>query len=489
MSVTRFGNSNWYQGPNFRRPPLPYGNLVPNVTHSSSERPHSDAAVAAWLPLADTTDNRAMGFFVRQEEPSKDYLVLTPGKVVSFSRENLGMVVDDGPLGRLVPAGVRIAWAAAGAGDTVLEYNATDVAQFTQDLTTGVAVAAAASYTKAQVEAALLGRGLLRPSEALEDFISSPVGVIPQSAYAWAGGDGLQPAGYNFHNYKRQHKSQLLCDWVLRFPFAPAGTATARDIPAIGTVVAADTEVETPAVAGDAAWVTGAGGELASVLGLEGAGTRYGSVTNTDYVGLVLGALRIEVVPHLPFSITRAAVDITSTILQNRKCSIEDLIYDGDYYVDTELGIVFMYEAGGNALPTGMAAADIINVQQHSAHTDYISDLAMIVGDVRPGDLLVCDSKSNLRPFVPRPAETQASTAGSTDYVDPATYDRPEDVIAQVLTFSRYPREDMSKVKTFYENLPTGLVDQMPGSATDGYTDNQTYAGGGQFEVIINFLK
>lgn len=483
----RFGAARYL--PNYKPLPVPYGNIVPNVTHSPSERPHSDVAAAAWLPLTSSAVNLANGFFVRTEGPTGDYIVLTPGKLVAVTRENLGLTYDDGPVGRVVPAGVRIAWAAAADDDDVLEYGATDVSEMIEDLTTGAPVAAAVVYTKEEVVAGLVGRGLLAPSEALEDFVSRPVGVIPQSMYAWCGGDGLNPTAYRHHNYKRQHKSQLLCDWVLRVPFVPGSTLVNRDIPAISAVVTDVSEVETPDTAGDAAWCTGAGGQLASVLTLSGTGTRYGTLAHSDYVGLVLGALRIEHAPHIPITITRSGSDITSTIMVRRLQRINDLTQVGDYYVDLDLGIVFFYESGGNALPSGMAANDIISFRQHSAHVQSVSDLACIVGDVRPGDLLVCDAKSNFRPFVARPAETQAENAGSTDYVDPTTYDRPEDVVAQVLTFSRYPRESMERVKTFYDNLPTGILDKMPGSATGGYTDNLTYASGGQFEVVINLTK
>lgn len=480
----RFGANRY--SPNFRPVPLPFGNLIPNVTHSDSVRPHSDVAAAAWLPLSETQTNQDAGFFVTQEEQTKDFIVITPGKLVAVTRESLGLSYDVGPVGRLVPAGVRIAWAAAAGGNDILEYTATDVAQFIEDLTTGAPVAAAVSYTKTEVETALVKRGLLRPSESAEDFISAPVGVIPQSAYAWCGGDGLQPAGYRFHNYKRQHKSQLLCDWALRLPYVPSSSLVSRVAPAISATVAAIGEVETPASGTDAAWITGAGGELAT-LGLD---SRYGTPAHSDYVAAVLGAMRIEAAPHLPFRVgTSGGTDKSAQVLVRRVNCIDDLSYDGDYYIDTEMGIVFFYEAGGNALPNGLDATDLFVFSQHSVHVDAISALVSVVGDVRPGDYLVCDAKSNFRPFVARPAETQANNAGSADYVDPATYDNAEDIVAQVLTFSRYPDESMDKVKTFYDNLPTGLADKMPGSATGGYTDNLTYAGGGQFEVVINLLK
>lgn len=480
---SRFGASRY--SPNWRGPRTPYGNLVPNVTHSSSERPHSDVAAAAWLPINDSATNQGMGFFVRREEPTGDYLVMTPGKLVAVTRENLGLEYDEGPLGRLVPAGVRINWAAAASGTNIIEYTALDVAEFIEDVTTGEPVAAAVSYTKNQVTVALRARGLLRSTESAEEFISKPVGVAPQSVYAWCGGDGLQPAGYRQHNYKRQHKSQLLCDWALRLPFVPpAALVQTTTVAVTGNEATGIADLE----AGVNTWVTGGGGGLAA-LGLT---ARYGTPAHSDYVGFVVGAHRIEVAPHIPMLITSGGNDITSQVAVRRMSSINDLSYEGDYYIDTELGIIFFYESGGNALPNGLTVGDIINVSAHGALAPgaaaYVTDLASVGGDVRPGDLLVCDAQSNFRPFVPRPAETTI-VDNQVEYVDPATYDRPEDVVAQVLTFSRYPDEGMDMVKTFYDNLPTGLADRMPGSATEGYTDNLTYALGGQFEVIVNFLK
>lgn len=494
----RFAAANYT--PSHREMPLPYGNMIPNVTHSTSDRPHSDVAAAAWLPLADTDVNRSMGFFVRVQYPAKDYFVITPGKAVAVTRENLGLSYDEGPLGRLVPAGVRICWAAAGNGDTILEYGAVDVSEGIEDLTSGAPVTAAVSYTKAQVTAALIKRALLRPSEGLEAFISKPVGVLPQSALAWCGGDGLQPVGYRKHNYKKQHKSSLLCDWVLRLPYVPSGTLTAVEVPSIATVVASINEIETSAevpsssthaglggaaATQDGAWVTGAGGEMLSI-GL----SKFGVPSHSDYVGLVLGVYRADAAPHLPVKIfSTGGVDKTSSVLVRQVACIDDLSREGDYYISLEPGILFIYESGGNALPTGLAATDYVTISAHSKHETYVSDLASIVGDVRPGDQLVIDGKSNFRPYIARPAETQTGTAGSVDYVDPSTFDRPEDIVGQVLTFKRYPSESMQMVKTFYDNLPTGLADAMPGSATGGYTQNLTYAGGGRFEVIVNLLK
>lgn len=466
--MNRAGN---FQNPPLRGPVTPYGNLIPGATHSESVTPHTDVAPASWLPLAETDTNKKNGFSVWKEENKRDYIVITTGKPVALTRENLGLGYDDGPEGRVVPAGVRVAWAAAAAGDAVIEYGAIDVQERIQDITTGQPVEAPVSYTKAQVTAALQKRGLIYSSESAEDLISLPVGVINISAYAWCGGDGIQPAGYRFRNYKRQHKVSLLCDWVLSVPQVPSPQLTSLDVVAIdstpttGSTLESIAGTETPKNAGDVSWVTGDNDEIGT-LGLD---VRYGNL-GTDYVGIVLGARRIEVVPHLQFKITRGGVDITSTVAKNRVGSPSELSSDGDFYVDTEMGIIFFYEEDGDGLPAGLQAADVISFAKQANHTDYVSSLVSAVGDIRPGDLVVVDALSNFRKFV----------SGT---------DKPEEVVGQVLTLSRYPREAMAMTKTYHDELPTGLKDKMPGSATEGYTDSQTYGGGGQFHVLINLTK
>jgi hypothetical protein len=470
--------------PNFRKPVVPFGNIIPEVHSSSSERPWLDSQVANWLPLGDTTTNRTMGFIVYEEPVKKDFFVITPGKLVGITRERISLTGFNGPVGRLVPAGIKLAWEEAAGDDVVLQYKNVDVERRTEDLATGTFVAGEVEYTKDELTAALQSRGLLKTTETLSDFVSEPVGIVPQAQWESPGGDGTQPSGFKFHNYNRGNRSQILCDYVLTYPLTPSGVATTT-VPVIGTVVDAlsDLSALEPSSSGSGFWILPA--VVESLLG-----ARYGAITNENFIGLSLGRRRLEVAPHLTFKITRGATDRTDLVLVRKKNHINELTKEGDYFVDLELGIIFFYEAGGDGIPVNLAAADVVSGQYLLAFSTWTSHLAHIRGDIYPGQLLTYDKYSNFAPFVPRPAETDVDgTPGSVDLVDPSTYTRPERIVGQALTFSSYPRDGMDKVHTWYSNLPTGVLDKMPGSATGGFTDQQTYTGSGQYMVLVNLLK
>lgn len=472
--------------PNFRKPVVPFGNIIPEVHSSSSERPWLDSQVANWLPLCDSDTNRSMGFIVYEEPVKKDYFVITPGKLVSITRERISLTGFNGPVGRLVPAGIKLAWEEAEDGDTVLQYQNIDIERRTEDLATGTFVTATRNYTKAQLTAALKSRGLLQGAESLSDFVSEPVGIVPQAQWESPGGDGTQPSGFKFHNYNRGNRSQILCDYVLTYPLTPGGSQTTT----VGVFsdklssTPANAQLELETADGDGKWID------STVLAASGLVTRYGTVTNTNFVGLALRRRRLEIAPHLSFKIeTSGGVDKTDLILVRRKNHINELTKVGDWFVDLELGIIFFFEDGGNGLPTGLVATDVVKGQYLQDFSTWTSHLAHIRGNIYPGQLLTYDKYSNFAPFVPRAAEAETVTEGSVDYVDPTSYTRPERIVGQALTFSSYPRDGMDKVHTWYSNLPTGVLDKMPGSATGGFTDQQTYTGSGQYMVLVNLLK
>lgn len=472
--------------PNFRKPVVPFGNIIPEVHSSSSERPWLDSQVANWLPLGDTATNRGMGFIVYEEPIKRDYFVVTPGKLVGITRERISLTGFNGPVGRLVPAGIKLAWEAADGADVVLEYTNTDVERRTENLATGTFVTAAVTYTKDVLTAALKSRGLLQGTDVLDAFISEPVGIVPQAQWESPGGDGTQPSGYKFHNYNRGNRSQILCDYVLTYPLTPGGSqsTTARAFAEKLNTDPATAQTQLGAGDGLGLWITSA------ILTSSGLVARYGTVTNVNFVGLALTRRRLEIAPHLSFKIeTAAGADKTDTILVRKKNHINELTSVGDWFVDLELGIIFFYEAGGDALPSGVLDTDVVKGQYLRDFSDWTSHLAHIRGNIYPGQLLTYDKYSNFAPFIPRPAETEAGTEGSVDFVDPTLYTRPERIIGQALTFSSYPRDGMDKVHTWYSNLPTGVLDKMPGSATGGFTDQQTYTGSGQYMVLVNLLK
>jgi hypothetical protein len=513
---------------NHKQPVVPYGNLIPSIEHSGSDRPHSDIAAAEWLPLEMTATNTDMGFFSYLDGRRNDYMVMMPGKLVALTREPLSIrqMVGEGPVGRGVPAGVKISWAAAGGSDDILEYTALDVTYGTTDLTTGVAVTAAVAYDKDAVELALASRGLLFDGESAEDFISRPVGITPFAVHAWAGGDGLQPSGYNFHNYKREHKTQILCDLVVRLPRVPVDSVTidaddydaaglGGDGPTVLTNLSRRSELQDgdPGFLADP-WLSGA--NFATYFG-----DRYkDGITNTEFVVLGLGYRHIAL-PSFLHSITVTAdgggADKTATVLARKRSHINSLSAEGDYFVDPGLGVIAFYVAGGNSLPATMAVNDDFTFDAHSSAAELVTEdgsdsptlnppsvYSAVKGQVKPGDFLVCDRYSDFRAYVPKPAATVVDTTGDVAFdatvlddlfietwaTDPSgTYDLPEDIVGQVLTLQRYPREDMAKRRTFHDNLPTGVLDKMPGSATDGFSDMITYSNGDEYEVIVNLIN
>ncbi|MCF1193226.1 hypothetical protein LRR18_16675, partial [Mangrovimonas sp. AS39] len=150
----------------------------------------------------------------RFDKHFEEYFVISSGKVVAFDRE-----------GHLVPAGLRKAWNVA-TGNVILTYVDADVDEGVTDLTTGLAVTAATTYTVDNVTDALRLRGLIGPSEYAKDFISQPCGVAPYNYWKWAGGDGSNPRELIKHGVQLQHGSAILCDWVLEVPLVPVAQAT-----------------------------------------------------------------------------------------------------------------------------------------------------------------------------------------------------------------------------------------------------------------------
>ena len=133
------------------------GYVVPEIEHSESQYPAAELKPASWLPV------------VRYDKKVDEYTVIAAGKVVALDAA-----------GAVVPAGLKLSFEAAG-GSTILTYVAADVTEGTIDLTTGVSVTAATTYTQTQVTAALRLLGLIGSAEFARDFISEPVGSAKYS--------------------------------------------------------------------------------------------------------------------------------------------------------------------------------------------------------------------------------------------------------------------------------------------------------------------
>lgn len=493
-----------------------YGQPIMAPTHGDTVAPQNDLAVAAWLPVSVTSTNVSNGFFAYDYQEGRSVilnkLVLMPGKLVALTREaltntNSADTVNAGTVGRLVPAGVRLAWKAAGGSDAVLEYTTVDMDEGIEDLTTGKPVAGAVSYTKTQVSSALQKRGLIRSAETCDELISRPIGVSANVVFAWAGGDGTQPNNLRFHNHRRENKSTFWTgqDHTLRLPVLPK-TSNTTSFVAITSVVSTLAHLED----GTSRWFQGDQSTLGTLLG-----TRYGTLTNQDWVAFALGVRRIESNLYNKLTIkTSGGTDVTSNWLVTEVKSPEQVTKKGLYFVDRDLGLVFFYQSGADALPVGiddtsLSTSHTLTFSYTPTSTVAADDavvpatiFAAVTGDVKPGDYLAYDKFSNFVPYVPRPDETGvAATDGEstadanddatvtvTEYVDPTTYHRPEDIVGKCYTLDRSPKADLAIVKTFHDYDGVSLADRVPGSANDGHPAEIHQALGGQFAAIVRVL-
>ncbi len=428
------------------------GNITPNVEYSEAHRPHGEYIVADWLPVG------------RYEKHYENYFVVSTGKIIAFDRT-----------GKVVPAGLKTAFA-VGSGD-VLTYATADATTLTTDLTTGVAVAVAAGYTRAEITAALLALGLLDASENAEDFISYPVGVAPYNFLQWAGGDGFNPANLKEHNNMMQHRVGILCKYVVELPLVPAAHA-GSDLSS-STGISSSEIVDWTAADADGAWFDSTA--LAATL-------RYAAVTAGDDVV----ALNLPVM-DLAKNTTLTPITLP-TGFTREVSSIATIVQAGDYFIDYGVGVILIFETDGNAAPVATGTCDYYHYETLPAS---VSTYACALGDLQPGDFVRADADSN---FVKANIidDTEVETVTSADPETSLTSDelaallnlsakRQDEIIGQVLDSDTHPKDYMDRVRTAYPQL--GTLDQMPGSASSGLPASLTYAGGSNKMIRILLLK
>jgi hypothetical protein len=450
--------------------------LTPVVEKSESERLFSNATVAAWLPVS------------RQTEDVGAYVVISTGKAVALDNEN-----------HYVPAGLRKTWNTA-TSTTILTYAAADVTEKTTDLTTGVAVAAATSYTETQVTTALRERGLIRATERATDFISKPIGVASYDFLNAAGSDPNDPKTYRFNNHNPQAKQVCTADYILQYPLFPA---------------IAETEAT-------ADRTSGAAGLMEDIF--DGTTTRNSSATGffsstqiaevTRYASEVSAGDDVVafVTVNYPISANTAQTPMstsTSSCLVNEVGSIGAIRAAGDYFVDEKMGVIFLYESGGDAVPSPWVAATTTITYYHyqtEGTGNTLSTFACVLGDVGPGDFLTYDDNSNLIKAVLdiSAAEgydsSEALYSADPDYddagedaaislqIEKAVQNYVEGIVGQVVGIETFPRGGLDKVATAFMG-ETAVNMQTPGTATSGRTDNLTYASASTKMVLVNLLK
>lgn len=448
------------------------GNIIPDVEHSEGERPAGEFRPAAWLPLQF------------RDKHYENYYVIMPGKPVACD-----------PDGYLMPAeygltGASVVYAQADVDNGVIDV-ATGLPLTTAKTVvlaslTGVrgsswTLAAAGTVDDAANRSGFMGRF----GEAFGDASKKyTIGVAPYGYLQWAGGDGFNPANLRQHNYTMQHQTAVLCDYVIKLPQIPAQAATETVEPLVSganlVFGTRDTHTRAQILAnaeGRYATATGNNPVAADATVIALALDNENAAKNTARTTLVMAS-------------TNTADDV-SAILLNEKSSVASITQAGDYYLDAVVGVLFLYSADGTTVPTaisGAAGTVSVTYYHYGAVPSTISRFAQVAGDVKCGDFLKVGASSNL--VVGDPGSDEAA-----------------ELIGQVIAIEEHPRDALDRVRTAYSpalgtdssgsmangvagsaSANLGQMDQMPGSATGGVTDQLHYAGAADRLVIINLV-
>lgn len=454
------------------------GRITPNVDWSESHRPHFEAQVASWLPV------------VRYEQEIRSWFVVSAGKIASVDRER-----------NIVLSGYKKAWIPGAAN--VLTYTTDDVSAGTIDLTTGSAVASAVQYSETQITTALRARGLIKETERAMDFISHPIGYASYNFYQAAGTDVRNPATYTYHNFKPQELVAVTCDYVMVAPLTPAAAAT--ETMANDNTAGADTALST------------------NGFGVKG---WYNStqINDSDRFASSIAAdadIVCYVFDNYPVARNTGSTPITSDVtggLVEEKNSVSAVTAAGDFYIDYAVGILFLYEEGGNAIPTGWSVSSTVDYFHYAsaAGSAQVSSYFCATGDIKEGDLVTYDANSNLIKAELDIANAMGYNGSGNAYTTDPDYDTAADadislqleqavanyesgIIGQVLNSIDYPRDYLDRVRTAYEGsvstpnpltgIPTQASMQTPGSATGGRSDQLTYTNSADKVLIVNFIK
>lgn len=443
------------------------GRVTPNVEWSESHRPHFESFAAPWLPTQ------------RYEVEIEAYYTVSSGKVVGLDGQ-----------GFLVPAGLRKAWNIA-SGSNALVYTQTDVDNYVIDLTTGELLTDTATYTEAQLTAALKERGLIRPDQRAMDFISKPIGIASYNYFkASASDNSYNPRTLFQHNFRPQANCAVTCDYVATYPVLPA--------------IAADETMD---------------GALANLEdSIDWSSTRTGGwFGSTALNGLTAYSSKIDagddivayVFTYFPMAHITADSPITvdNAGLVNQVDSVDLVTAAGDYYIDYNLGMLFLYSAGGTAIPSPFTAASVVTYYHYQAEgtaTNTVSTYACATGNLEYGDFLTYDSNSNLikaeldianaegynSSFALYSADPDYSGAADAEIslqLEQAVSNYTTGIVGQILGTVEFPKDYLDRVKTAYQGQ-TAAINQAPGSATGGRTDQLTYTNSAEKMIIVNLI-
>lgn len=451
MAINRFSGS-------FKTRDDVFDNITPNnMVQPKVSHPAGEWKPAAWLPVQ------------WKGEASKDYFVISSGKVVSFDAS-----------GRIVPAGLRKHITAAAI---VLTYTADDVKAKTEDIRTGepllanaIGTVSAAVFCAAVVErgwvdqaVAATGRALFNGTNdngdaaaIMQAFISHPVGIAAYDVYSWAGDT---PDSLKFMNYQKQHLIQFITEAQMKMPQLANKTQVSA-ITIGSTAYSAASHGTFPAGTSPLTLT------LADLRGLE----RYDRASDEvlfcpsgkDIEAIYLGVKNL--VPEVAAltaanqatTLTVSGTDIEAAVV-NAKSRIQDIGALGDYFFDAAVGILVVH----SDFDVASAASDTISPWQYNSATSEAHQHIYFVGNCQPGDHITYDVESNF---------TKLTVSAST---------LPADILGRVLEIQQFPKSLMERVTTAWQGSSFDASMRMPGSATQGLPDNLTLAGQND-EVVGN---
>jgi hypothetical protein len=406
-------------------------NITPNNTvQMNASVPAGEWKPAAWLPT------------IWQNEASKDFFVISSGKVVSLDAS-----------GRVVPAGLLKRLADGAHGDTIITYDASDVDAKVIDIRTGnpllladigninSAVFCQAVLDQGWVISALVPAGSTANCQTIgRQFISAPVGIAAYDVYVWAGDDA---ANLHFTNYQKQHLIQFFTDVQMRV--AHVCEPAASDVFNNGIKVA--------------------GATLEAL-------TRYSHLDLTDVMAYDWTSKLAGNTSRTPVLLETGANVAWSGRERN---DISLLARAGDWYLDADAGRIFFFlTAGGAAVPDDAngAALTALKAFDYTATVSVNEKMMHLVGEAKPGDFVVFDVNSN---FIVRDMATAEDNAdageAAVEAALAAVRDQYEWTVGRVFAFQKEPRGLLERVRTGWNGSEFKADAQMPGSATKGFSD------------------
>lgn len=424
MAISRFQSR-------FKTRPDLMDSITPNnVVQMNASVPAGEWKPASWLPV------------VWQNDRSKDYFVISSGKVVSFDAS-----------GRIVPSGL-IRLAEVTAHDAAfITYTSEDEAARVVGVD-GEFVSAGDSLTVEEFCAAVIARGFMPGETApnndalctafIRRFISAPVGVAAYDVYVWAGDD---PANLHFTNYQKQHLIQFFSDVQMRVAHVCDTAATVVTLggggdPAVADIVDADTL------------------------------SRFSGLPNKDdIVALDLGLGKLASIT----SRTPLAFGVGDFVGRLRKDPAL-LGKAGDYFLDADAGLLLFYKSGGGGAPVdinnrALADTDTISAFDYSAGASSNERMMHLVGDGRPGDFVTFDAHSN---FKVRTLNNDIAAGADEEDIEAtlALLHREEEyTVGRIYELQKEPRGLLERVKTGWSGAEFDTSSKMPGSATEGFSD------------------